>query len=151
MPDYSKTVIYKIEHMDGGHLYVGSSTNLAARRAEHKSNSLNPNSKDHNVKLYKLIREHGGWDSFRMTPVKIFPCKTKLESKIEEEKVRVELQANMNAHRSHTPHEVALARRTELKNVRIAKYRADNAEEIAQYRFLSIKRPQYTAADLIDG
>ena len=148
MPDYSKTLIYKIEHVDGGHTYVGHTTNLAARRAEHKSTCLNPNSKDHKGRLYRTIRENGGWDAFTMVPVKLFPCKSKIEAMIEEERVRVELKATMNSHRAHTPPEVAAERRAALQTDRIAKYRADNADAISAYRFLTVKTKKYTEADL---
>ena len=41
--DYSKTAIYKIEHITNTHLlYIGSTTNYNRRKAEHKNqNSRN--------------------------------------------------------------------------------------------------------------
>lgn len=37
MPDYSKTIIYKIQHEDDESLvYVGSTTNFTRRKCEHK-------------------------------------------------------------------------------------------------------------------
>ena len=133
MPDYSKCVIYKLESLDGLHLYVGSTCNLASRRSEHKSNCLNPNSKDHMGSLYKQIREHGGWEAFRMFPIQEFPCDSKLKACIEEERLRTELKANMNSKRANTPREVAAQRRLTQQANRVAKYRMANAEQIAAY------------------
>jgi len=51
-------VVYKLEICD--HKYVGSTSNYLKRLSNHKSNTkLNR----HNNKLYKKIRELGGWDN----------------------------------------------------------------------------------------
>ena len=56
MPDYSKTVIYKIQHEDDESLlYVGSTTNFTTRKCQHKNNTKNPNGRQYNDKLYKMI------------------------------------------------------------------------------------------------
>ena len=60
--DYSKAVIYKIQHQDKPELlYVGSTTNLPQRKSNHKWLSKNDTTK----LLYQRIRETGGienWD-----------------------------------------------------------------------------------------
>ena len=68
--DYSKTVIYKIEHIDDESLvYVGHTTNWDKRKYEHKNRSKNEKGFSFNCKLYKMIRENGGWDVFKMIEV----------------------------------------------------------------------------------
>ena len=90
--DYKKSVIYTIKTGDG--LYVGSTTNFRKRKSCHKSCIYNENTRHYNLKLYKTIRENDGkWD---MKPYKQFPCNSKLELSIEEEKVRNELNADLN-------------------------------------------------------
>lgn len=97
MPDYSNTVIYKIQHREKEHLiYVGCTTNFNARRHQHKSRVSNVDDKEHNAYKYRMIRENGGWDMFDMKPVKIISCKNKLEAEIEEERTRQELKATLN-------------------------------------------------------
>lgn len=97
MPDYSNTVIYKIQHREKDHLiYVGCTTNFNARRHQHKCRVSNVGDKEYNAYKYKMIRENGGWDMFDMKPVKIISCKNKLEAEIEEEKTRQELKATLN-------------------------------------------------------
>jgi predicted GIY-YIG superfamily endonuclease len=64
---YSKCVIYKIEHIDDDSLlYVGLTTNFNKRKGQHKSNCKKEISKEHNHKVYRMTRENGGWDMFKM-------------------------------------------------------------------------------------
>jgi hypothetical protein len=92
MPDYSKSVIYTIRSKDN--IYVGSTLIFRSRKNKHKSSLTNENSKEYNYKLYKTIRDNDGeWD---MQPHSIFPCNSKLELSIEEERVRRLLNADMN-------------------------------------------------------
>ena len=99
--DYSKSVIYKIEHIDNPELvYVGSTTNFINRKCKHKNACKNENNKDYNIKLYHMIREHGNWESFKIMIICEFPCNSKTELLIEEEKHRKELQASLNSIRA---------------------------------------------------
>ena len=62
--DYSKCCIYKIEHIEKEDLvYVGHTTNFTRRKNCHKSCCNNENKQS---KLYKMIRENGGFVMFRM-------------------------------------------------------------------------------------
>ena len=131
MPSYENTIIYRIQHVTNPDLlYVGCTTNFNARRHQHKSRCTNPNDKEHNVYKYKMIRDNGGWDMFEMKPVKQVSCKNKLEAEIEEEKVRLELKANLNTLIRPLPY------KPEIK--------------IPAKPFLSIPTKKYTVADLID-
>ena len=99
--DYSKTIIYKIEHIDYENLvYVGFTTNWDRRKYSHKSNCNNHNTKDYNYKLYKMIRENGGWEMFRMLEVEKFPCKDKREAEKRETETMKLLKSTMNVNRS---------------------------------------------------
>lgn len=96
--DYSKSVIYKIEHVDNPELlYVGSTTDFIRRKSQHKYTCKNINNKKFNLKLYQMIRAHGDWESFKIMIIKEFPCNNKTELVIEEEKHRKELQATLNS------------------------------------------------------
>jgi len=59
-------VIYKIYCKDETikDLYVGSTDNFDRRCGHHISNCNNKNIKSYNYKVYKFIREHGGFDNF---------------------------------------------------------------------------------------
>jgi len=91
--DYQKGLIYTITSLDS--VYVGSTTNYTKRKCEHK---YFINTKDR--KLYQTIRENNcEWD---MKPYKLFPCNSKMELEIEEEKIRRELSADLNMMKCRT-------------------------------------------------
>lgn len=94
MPDYSKCIIYTIRTPTG--LYVGSTCNYTNRKYAHKNNIHNETAKSYNFKLYKNIRENN--DEWEMKPYSEFPCKNKMEMTIEEERVRRELNADLNSY-----------------------------------------------------
>ena len=79
--------------------YVGSTANFIKRRIAHKSNCYNENSKHYNSKIFKTIRENGGWDNFKMIQIGTREQLTKRESEAIEEEYRQELRANMNSRR----------------------------------------------------
>ena len=43
-----------------------------------------------------MIRENGGFESFKMIQIKEFPCSSERESEAEEDKVMLELKSTMN-------------------------------------------------------
>jgi len=97
--DYSKSVIYKIQHLEKDELvYVGSTTNFVNRKYVHKSKS---NSNKYKQKVYEMIRENGGWDCFNMIIIKEYSCQTKSELLQEEDYVMRELKTSLNMVRSY--------------------------------------------------
>jgi hypothetical protein len=123
--DYSKMVIYKIEHNTNKELvYVGSTTNFRARKCHHKNGSINPNNKNYDLKVYQMIRDNGGWEAFQMLEVKKFPCLDGNEAHAEEEKCRIELKANLNTNKAH--------KTKEEEQERLKKYREENQEHIKE-------------------
>ena len=118
--DYSKTIIYKIQHNTNSELvYVGHTTDYSQRKTQHKGNV-----KSHQKKLYQSIRENGGWECFTMAPIMEFPCETKIQAEIQEEKCRVELNATLNHRKAHTT--------IEEEKERAKKYKKEHHEEILE-------------------
>ena len=100
---YSKSVIYKIVcNTDDTLIYVGSSCSFTTRKSQHKCVCYSPNSKKYNLPLYRMIRNNGGWENFRMVIIEQYPCETKTELHIREEELRVEYNANMNGQSAYT-------------------------------------------------
>jgi len=98
--DYSKTIIYKIQHIEKVDLiYVGSTTNFTKRKSAHKACCINTSEKNYNNKKYEIMRENGGFEMFKMLEVKKFPCNDLNEARAEEDKVFLELKANMNTYK----------------------------------------------------
>ena len=122
MPDYSKSVIYKITTPNG--LYVGSTCNYNDRVVEHRSNLHNENSNAHNYKLYKNIRENDG--AWKMEKIKDFPCNNKRELGMEEDRVMLELNASLNIHRAYLTEDE--------KKEYLKKYYQEHKEHYKEYR-----------------
>jgi hypothetical protein len=99
--DYSKTIIYKIINYDYPELvYVGSTTNFTKRKQHHKDAVFNQNSLRHNLKIYKIIRENGNWESWNMIKICDYPCYDKREAELEEDRHMMELKSNLNMRRA---------------------------------------------------
>jgi hypothetical protein len=97
MPDYTKTIIYKLINYDYPELvYVGSTTNFTKRKQQHKESCLNEKSNKHNLKVYTNIRENDGWENWNMIKICDYPCENRREAELEEDKYMTELKANMN-------------------------------------------------------
>jgi len=81
--DYIKTLIYKLVHkddMENINIYIGSTTDFKSRKTKQKSSCNNPNGKDYNLKVYKVICENGGWEEWVMIELQKFPCTDKREA-----------------------------------------------------------------------
>ena len=74
--DYSKTVIYKIVCKDTNvkDSYVGYTTDFKDRKRCHKRGCCDEKRKDYSYKVYKCIRENGGWDNWSMIEIEKYPC-----------------------------------------------------------------------------
>ena len=110
MPNYDKSVIYKISCNDNEikDIYVGATTNFTNRKYQHKNCCNQPNNKLYEKRLYKFIRDNGGWENWTMMPIKTFSCNNKLELTVEERKIYEELGATLN---SNTPMQTDLERK----------------------------------------
>ena len=79
MPDYSKSIIYKLCCKDPSitDIYIGSTTNFIERKCSHKNCCINKKSKKYNMNVYKFIREHGDWDNWDMVQIEIYGVEKK--------------------------------------------------------------------------
>ena len=96
--NYQNTEMYKLICDDTDQFYVGHTTNFIKRQIGHKSNS-----KTKDLKVYKMIREFGGWDNWRMVLIEKYPCDNRREAERREEELRVELKPDLNSIRCITP------------------------------------------------
>ena len=65
-----KCYIYRIQdNNDPEQFYIGSTLNLSRRKSHHKKNVRNKVGKLYWTKLYKYIRDNGGWDNFTFTKI----------------------------------------------------------------------------------
>ncbi len=118
--DYQKGLIYTIK--TGDSVYVGSTTNFRERKWGHKADLKRKKERN----LYQTIINNGGeWD---MKPYKEFPCNSKLQLEIEEEKIRRELNADLNMIKCNTDKEEKKQEKKEYD----AEYVKKNYEKILQ-------------------
>lgn len=91
LANYKNTVIYKIQCKDENihDVYIGHTTSFNQRIKAHKSTCNNNNSKGYNYKIYKIIRENGGWENWKMDIIENFPCNNVAEAR-EREKYWIE-------------------------------------------------------------
>jgi hypothetical protein len=84
--DYSHTVIYKLCCKDTSiiDIYIGHTTNFNQRKHNHKTSCCNENTKNHNLHVYKFIRNNGGWDNWTMIQIEEFNCNNSREATIRE-------------------------------------------------------------------
>jgi hypothetical protein len=96
--DYSTSVIYTITCKDPKihDLYLGSTSNFYIRHRVHISNCKNPNNPCYNYKVYKFIRENGGFDNFQFNIIDEVNCNNREELLEIERKYFERLQPNLN-------------------------------------------------------
>jgi hypothetical protein len=116
--DYSKIVIYKIvcNDLNIKECYVGHTTDFTRRKSEHKSDCNNEKRKKYNYKVYKTIRENGGWINWTMVEIEKYPCRDENEASAKERERFEILNSGLN---------------TNVPNRSGQEYYADNREEIA--------------------
>ena len=121
-------VFYKIVCLDNSVdlCYVGSTADFNKRRNIHKRDCYNENGRAYNYKIYKTIREYGGWCNFKMIEIGKKEQLTKREAEKIEEDYRVELKANMNGKKCFTTEE---QKQEYTKN-----YHIENKDKIKEYK-----------------
>jgi group I intron endonuclease len=99
--DYKNTKIYKIICNDENvkHIYVGYSTNITDRIRVHRRVSKNPKNKSYTSKPYRIIREHGGWDNWRVEILEEYSCLSKMEARKRENYWFKILQPSLNTNK----------------------------------------------------
>ncbi len=96
--NYSNTIIYKIccNDVEVKECYVGSTTDFTNRKRNHKNTCNNENDKNHNLYVYKFIRENNGWNCWNMVMIEEYPCENKLQAETRERYWIETLQSKLN-------------------------------------------------------
>ena len=91
--DYSKTVMYKLMCKDPSvkDIYISQTTNPVLRKSQHKMASVHQN-----TKLYKCIRDNGGWNNWQLIVLENFPCNSSHEADKKVSDLIMELNAQLN-------------------------------------------------------
>ena len=126
MPNYSKTVLYKIVCKDINiiDIYIGHTTNFNKRKIKHKSRCNNEKNKSYNLKVYQFIRNNGGFENWKIIIIEDYPCENKLEAKTRERYWIEELKPLLN---SNIPGRTQEERYNDNKEI-IAEYQKEYRE-----------------------
>lgn len=137
----SNYIIYKIYCDDCDDVYIGSTRAFSKRKWKHKNACNNSNNKHYNMKVYQTIREHGGWDNWRMIPIEELGDVSKIQSFIKEEEWRVKLDAKLNSKKAYSTEEDKKEyikeyreQHKEDKKEYDKEYREQNKEQLKEYR-----------------
>jgi len=95
--DYSNTIFYKICCNDPivKELYIGHTTNFVQRQIAHKQCCIN--STIGTCKLYKVIRDNGGWNNWKMKIIAFHECDDLFSAKKHEQYYFEEYKATLNS------------------------------------------------------
>ena len=101
-PEINDYLFYKIVNEElPDYVYIGSTGCFIKRKQKHKDACNNPNSKSHNFKLYKTIRDNGGWEKWNMVIIDKLDKSTLIDARIKEEKLRQEYNGNLNSRKAY--------------------------------------------------
>jgi hypothetical protein len=130
--NYSKNVIYKLVCNDLNILgcYVGHTTDFTRRKACHKSDCDNENGSKYNYKVYKTIRENGGFNNYSMIEVEKHPCRDENEATARERHWFEILNSGLNTiYPQRSPEEYYADNRNNIL-IQQRQYYADNRDNI---------------------
>jgi hypothetical protein len=97
--DYSNTLFYKISCKDTSvtDLYIGHTINFVQRKSSHKQACINPKYANYNLKLYRIIRQHGGWTNWRMDIIAHHECSDLSDARKREQEYFILYNATLNS------------------------------------------------------
>ena len=82
--------------------YVGITNKFSTRKSHHKKCTTNRTSKVYHRRLYRYIRENGGWDNFTIEPIEEFECETRGEGLLREQYWIDLIKPTLNKNRTTT-------------------------------------------------
>lgn len=117
---------YRIYNDDLNLNYVGKTIDLNERITSHKSDCYNTNRDKYNFKLYKTIRENGGFTNFKVMIIDTIICNNDVDCRQLEQSYIELFNANMNTNRAYR----SIENLKECRKKRDKKYREKNKEKI---------------------
>jgi len=77
-------------------VYIGHTTNFVQRKNAHKRSCTREIASEYNVKVYKFIREFGGWDNWKMEIIAFTECADHYSARKIEQRYFEEYNATLN-------------------------------------------------------
>jgi group I intron endonuclease len=130
--DYSKSIIYKLccKNPNITEIYVGSTINFKKRKYDHKSvcNNNSETNKKYNLKVYKFIRDNGGFENWDIIMLEEYSCENKKQLEKRERYYIELLKSNLN---SEIPTQTKQEYYENNKD-KIKEYREENKDKITE-------------------
>lgn len=76
--------------------YVGSTTNFSVRKSTHKAHCITENKAPYNYKVYRFIRENGGFENFKFEILEECEVETKKDLQRKEQEYYNQLKPTLN-------------------------------------------------------
>jgi len=132
-----KGIVYKIYCKDSNitECYIGSTNDLQTRKYNHKNNCNNNNSPSYNFKVYKFIKNNGGWDNWDFEILEETNEDLKQLEKQYILTIKPELNSRIEARTKKEYYEDNKEKILEYKK----KYRENNKEKIQKFCKLKFK------------
>lgn len=129
--DYSNTIMYKLVPNDVNLdlIYIGHTTNFRQRKGHHKICCNNSNNKAYNLKVYKMIRNNGGWFEWSMIEIEKYCCADSNEARKRERQLMEQYNSNLNTYKPYVTPEEAIENKKKYDN----NYRAVHKEKEYEY------------------
>jgi len=136
-----KYTIYQIvcKNVNVTETYIGSTKNLKIRIRKHKDCCINPNSPNHNLKVYKFIRANGGWNNFKFVILETKECKDEYDAHQIEQQYINSMKSELNDRSPYTgltkeeyKKQYKILNKEKIKE-RTKQYYQENKEYIKQY------------------
>ena len=133
--NYQNTIIYKIvcDDLNITDSYVGHTTNFVKRKQQHKESCNNVNSKSYNRKVYKIIRDNGGWNNWNMIEIEKYKCNDANEARSKERYWYEELNSKLNSCYPGRKEQEYQKLYNEKNEEKLKEYRVINKEKKVNY------------------
>ena len=138
MEELREAVFYKIYCKDASikDCYIGSTFNFTGRKNKHKHDCNTEKRIIYNSKVYKFIREHGGWEHWNMDEFERIKVKDSKEKRILEREFMELENSSLNTLRAYVSEEERIEidknykiENKEIQSLRRKKYYRDNTEK----------------------
>ena len=123
---------YKLHCDTCDDIYIGCTSNFNNRKYEHKSSVNNPNMKNYNTKKAQFIRDNGGWDNWKMSPLEIKKDLTKREAECYETELLEKYKPALNSMKNSFVTEEQ--KKEQQKEYNKTRDREKNKEKSKEYR-----------------
>ena len=139
MVNYQNGMIYKLccNDLNITDIYIGSTVNFKQRKRGHKKVCNNPNYKNYNLKVYKFIRDNGGFKNWSMILIANTPCDSKLKLGQFERYYYEKLNPTLNIYFPQRTKKEWVNSNKERLQIKQKKYRDDNKN------IIKIKQKEY--------